>query len=264
MRALNSEMLAKLAVRERHFQDSDGSSLRTIDRSASLPETVGELDIGNPITPGDPNDGVDPDDRGNVDSFYAISPGRWGELVCGAEEGSVSAEEARAVFWHIRQRLVVGEQAAQTPSPRPQDNTLARLTASEGRDSEKVDFITAVGQLHEAIEAHFGPSGWTALVQCWHEAAGIHEPTSISTRTPVASGSHPEEQPLEEHLPVTGRTSSPSPASLQSEAEVLRSLPGAVRRFWLYEPPLRPWRYSETAGDREQRESMEQTGSWCG
>jgi hypothetical protein len=40
-----------------------------------------------------------------VDFIYTLPPGRWGELVCGAEEGSVSAEEARAVFHCIRQRL---------------------------------------------------------------------------------------------------------------------------------------------------------------
>jgi hypothetical protein len=41
-------------------------------------------------------------------------------------------------------------------------------------------------------------------------------------------------------------------------------MPAKVAAFMMYEPPDRPWRYFETAGEREQRESMEETGSWCG
>jgi hypothetical protein len=41
-------------------------------------------------------------------------------------------------------------------------------------------------------------------------------------------------------------------------------MPAKVAAFMMYEPPDRPWRYSETAGEREQRESMEETGPRCG
>jgi hypothetical protein len=55
----------------------------------------------------------------------------------------------------------------------------------------------------------------------------------------------------------------PAPPDLLDPA-VLRTMPPRVATFMLYEPPDRPWRYSETAGEREQRESMEADGSWCG
>jgi hypothetical protein len=52
-------------------------------------------------------------------------------LVCGGDDDSVSAEEARAVFYCIEERLAL-EQTAQPPSPRPQHGSLTRLPSSEG------------------------------------------------------------------------------------------------------------------------------------
>jgi hypothetical protein len=56
---------------------------------------------------------------------------------------------------------------------------------------------------------------------------------------------------------------SPSP-SLENETRALRELPGAVRRFWLYEPRVPAWRHQETAGEQEWRADREADGSWCG
>jgi hypothetical protein len=62
---------------------------------------------------------------------------------------------------------------------------------------------------------------------------------------------------------TAGTTDIPAPPDLLDPA-VLRTMPAKVAAFMMYEPPDRPWRYFETAGEREQRESMEETGSWCG
>ena len=119
--------------------------------------------------------------------------------------------------------------------------------------NEKLDFISTVGQLHEAIEAHFGEAGWKALVESWHAAAGITRPArvhaSITNRTP--EGELPQPQ-----LPA---------CSLQCEAEAIAGLPGAVRRFWLREPPVPPaWRRQENEADRQWREGREGDGAWAG
>ena len=62
---------------------------------------------------------------------------------------------------------------------------------------------------------------------------------------------------------TAGTTDIPAPPDLLDPA-VLRTMPAKVAASMMYEPPDRPWRYFETAGEREQRESMEETGSWCG
>jgi hypothetical protein len=42
-------------------------------------------------------------------------------------------------------------------------------------------------------------------------------------------------------------------------------MPVKVARWMLRAPDSSPpWRYVETAGEKELRESMEETGSWCG
>jgi hypothetical protein len=252
-----------------------------IDVSASAPQMDGD----------DPDDRIDPDDQGNVDSFYAISPGRWAELVSGSDRDPVSAEVARAVFHSIGQRLALG-QTAQTPSLPPQADTLARLTAPEDgsgapilssalpgtskddvtagdaeagsnapvlttedkiASGEAISRVTTVGQLHEVIEAHFGQSGWETLVRIWHTQAGIEPPTrvhaSITNRIPEGELSQPQNRAC----------------SLAREAEAIAGLPGAVRRFWLREPPVPPaWRRQESEAERQWREDREGDGAWCG
>jgi hypothetical protein len=347
-RAIDFELLAQLAGKERDAQESDCSGLQilverdiarlaletadprtthtldaAIDRSAalapvmeksrnggervprsrrsaaaaSLPSTAGEPDIGKPITLGDPNDDIDPDDTlsnpdaiwgdsGTPDSFYVIAPHRWAELVAGSDRDPVSAEEARAVFHWIERQLAL-RQTAQVPSPQPQDGSIARLSLPEGGNGAPVlscapttgdataldpvqryealacknyvDFISTVGALHQSIEECYGEAGWSALMECWQEAAGIKQPvrssTSITSRIPVRErGLHPQAPPVP--------PSSPSP---QSEVEVLRKLPRVVARFWLREelvPP--PWRRQETAAEQELREQLSNDGAWCG
>jgi hypothetical protein len=169
----------------------------------------------------------------------------WSSLVFGSEDAPVSPQDAFLVLAHVAYRLGYARAVIGNPHIG----------------------LGTVDQLHEMLEALYGAPGWTALTACWHAAAGITRPArahaSITNRIPM-SGLHPERQPLEEHLPQTGRTSPPSPASLQSEAEALRSLPGAVRRFWLYEPRVPAWRHQETAGEGQWRLDRESDGAWCG
>jgi hypothetical protein len=226
---------------------------------------------GIPVT-GDPDNDIDPDD--NLSCPDTISPlpempaSWWGHLVADSDETPVSPEDCKLVLEFVGRRMRHGQLKAPATSPHrtsTEDGSNAPILTTEDKIAfgEAIAGITTVGELHSAIEEHFGPPGWSTLVRFWHATACIHEPTSITTRIPM-SGLHPEAQPLEDHLPETGRTSPPSPASLQSEAEALRSLPGAVRRFWLHEPPLRPWRYSETGFEKEWRLDREGDGSWCG
>jgi hypothetical protein len=45
----------------------------------------------------------------------------------------------------------------------------------------------------------------------------------------------------------------------------LRTMPPRVAAFMLYEPrDPPPWRYQETAAERELREQCESDGAWCG
>jgi hypothetical protein len=276
----NEALLARLAQRSREREGPECSGLQilverdlarlvpdmadprtTQTPDAAIDRSAGESDMGFPITGDDPNDNIDPND--------ALPAGRWAELVSGTDQDPVSAEDARAVFHCIRQRLARPD-TARNLLQRPESDPLARLTASEGRqdsgqptssatvqagDAEpgkpwnsEVDFISTVGALHQAIEERYGEAGWSALVALWHTTAGIEPPTNITNRT--------LEQKVTHSLPLT-----PSP---ESEARALQKLPSVLRRFWLYEPRVPPCRHQETAGEREWRADREADGAWCG
>ena len=90
--------LARLAPDMADPRTTHSPDAAAIDRSATVLFTDAFEEPGE-----DPNDNIDPDDRGSVDSFYTLPPNRWAELVSGADKDPVSAEEARAVFHGIRQ-----------------------------------------------------------------------------------------------------------------------------------------------------------------
>jgi hypothetical protein len=125
--------------------------------------------------------------------------------------------------------------------------------------NERLDFISTVGQLHEALERCFGEAGWQALTGIWCETNGIVQPTrssiDITNRIPEQNQTH--------GLPLTPSPSRASSLDLESEAKALRELPRGIRKFWLHEPPLRAWRYSETS-EKELREDRESDGAWAG
>jgi hypothetical protein len=288
---------------ERDLAALDNSRCGRNAEVPSLPSTAGEPDMGNPITPGDPDDDVDPDDC--APSLPTMPSSWWTHVVLDPDETLVSREDVELVFSFIDRRLG-GQQVTRSPLPPSPDGHRERLTPAEdgsstpvlssalpdsGKDAvqncrdacasnrhihnadspgpvrdidrktwnEKLDFIATIGTLHQAIEEAFGSAGWTALMQCWHEMAGIEQPhrrtirrdSEITDRIPVV------------HASTTDTSILSAPAPL--EVEVLQSLPPRVRWFWLREdfvPP--PWRYVETEGERAHRETMQEQGAWAG
>ena len=158
--------------------------------------------------------------------------------------------------------LVLGARTTLKPAGRVSSvaHVAYRLGYARAVMGNPISAKATVGQLHEAIEAHFGPTGLEGIggmLGARRQGPRAHQYLEQNT----GSGSpRPNPWRIIYRKPAT---SPPSPASLQSEAEALRSLPGAVRRFWLYEPRVPP-ASQETAGERQLRLSMEQTGSWCG
>jgi hypothetical protein len=151
----------------------------------------------------------------------------WTALVLGRENDVVASQDAVLALAHVAYRL-----------------GYARFDVGLSHNDMTVE------GLHTTIEEHYGGPGWTALMECWHGAAGIAQPTRSHADIP-------------KRIPEFGSPSSSFP-SLESEAQALRKLPPAVARFWLKEPHVPAWRYSETAGEKELRERMEADGSWCG
>jgi hypothetical protein len=189
--------------------------------------------------PTDPDDAIDPDDLIATEPVQCplllpppVKPETWwSALVFGSDNADVSPQDASLALAHVAYRL-----------------GYARFDVGLSHNDMTVE------GLHTIIEERYGGPGWTALMECWHAVAGIKQPEHKFTQTDI---------PV--RIPETSRTSLPSfSSSTESEAEALRQLPLAIARFWLKEPHVPAWRYSETADEQELRERMEADGSWCG
>jgi hypothetical protein len=189
--------------------------------------------------PSDPDDVIDPDDligTAPVQCALLLPPPVkpetwWTALVLGSENDAVAPQDASLALAHVACRLGYARAVMGNPHIG----------------------LGTVGQLQEMLEALYGEAGWKALVECWHAAAGITRPTRVhaSITNKIPEGELPQPQ-----IPA---------CSLAREAEALRSLPGAVRRFWLYEPrDPPPWRQKESESERLQREALESLGGWTG
>jgi hypothetical protein len=177
-----------------------------------------------------PAAGDGPDDL-HVEAPPEQTEAWWSRLLFNPDDTPVSPQEAVLALQYVTYRL--GLRRSEIPT---------------------LSSAITVGELHTTIKELYGAQGWTALVLLWQAAAGITRPArvhaSIPNRIPVQKVTH--------GLPL-----SPSP-SLENETRALRELPGAVRRFWLHEPPLRPWRYSATGSEKEWRVDQEGDGAWAG
>jgi hypothetical protein len=119
--------------------------------------------------PADPDDVIDPDDLRGGDplGWPALLPpptqseALWAVIVLGREKDAVAPQDALLALAHVAYRL-------------------GYARADMGKPHHGV---ATVGQLHEAIEEMFGSAGWTALVECWQEAAGIKQPERKATRS---------------------------------------------------------------------------------
>jgi hypothetical protein len=198
-------------------------------RCAHTPDAAIERSAGDA-----PNDNViDLDDLTGtepVQCAFLLPPSAkpetwWTALVLGRENDVVASQDAVLALAHVAYRL-----------------GYARFDVGLSHNDMTVE------GLHTTIEEHYGGPGWTALVECWHGAAGIAQPTRSHSDIP-------------KRIPEFGSPSSfssshmPSP---ESEVEALRRLPADIRRFWLREEPASPlWRTSLPPSEMDN-------GSWCG
>lgn len=268
-----------------------------------IPDTGGHRDYGQntdgpdepdrkPVTVGDPDNDIDPDDRAtlqmqqsnDVDAPPPMPASWWTHVALDADEAPVSPEDIRTVFWHIRYRLA-GRETTTTAFPALQDATPAREATSEVEDSgqdtsrdtsrsvqmfdagaakiwnEKLDSVSTVGQLHEAIEA-LGPNAWSMFVGCWLEAAGIEQPEH--KQKPVCVPTPTAEQPGTPDTPLPRLPSSACPME-EGLRSALLEMPPRVAAFLLHVPRDPPaWRYQESAGERAERQALENLGAWTG
>jgi hypothetical protein len=136
----------------------------------------------------------------------------------------------------------------------------SRACASQYRNSV-MESVT-VGQLHETVEALYGAPGWVALVEGWHEAAGIEQP---QRQPKIDCALIPAAEP-------DGKASTPLPplpadAPLLEEGlhQALPGMPEKVAAFLLHTPKdSPPWRYVESEGERAERQALENLGAWTG
>jgi hypothetical protein len=118
-------------------------------------------DLGDDV----PAAGIDSHNRIDPDDLHAPpeqSEPWWSCLVFKPDEASVSAQDALEALRWIGYRLGITTSEIQTPS---------------------LPSTITVGALHDLIEERYGKPGWTALVQCWQEAAGIKQPERKSIRS---------------------------------------------------------------------------------
>ena len=246
------------------------------------------------VVPGDdPNNDIDPDDRGNVDFGDGLSPlptmpcSWWVRVVLGNPEDVVSVEDAGLCLALVTARLkaTVGRQASQDAAtaclgPReggdcgqgvanalsrgPEEEIAAASTTNLW--NENLAFPETVGALHEQIEELFGSPGWTAFTALWQKACSIEPPPKRETReairrcasdAPAELASKPDQvlPPLPADAPVLEE-------GLHRELE---AMPVKVQAFFLHSPKEpAPWVYRESEVERSEREFLESQGGWTG
>jgi hypothetical protein len=137
-----------------------------------------------------------------------------------------------------------------------------RLGHARANIENSVMESVTVGQLHETVEALYGAPGWVALVEGWHEAAGIEQPQrQPKTDCALIPAAEPD-----------GKASTPLPplpadAPLLEEGlhQALPGMPEKVAAFLLHTPKdSPPWRYVESEGERAERQALENLGAWTG
>jgi hypothetical protein len=196
----------------------------------------------------DPNDATRRDDSIRTEPVQCVlllppaaqSEKWWAALVLGRAEDAVSPQDALVALAHVAYRL--GYARANIGNVRTEPVTARRL--------------------HETVEALYGAAGWTALVECWQEAAGIQQPKR-QPKTDCASipAAAPHGKP-ETPLPLL-----PSDAPLLEEGlyRALPAMPKMVQAFLLYQPKPPPTcRYLESEGERAERQALENLGAWTG
>jgi hypothetical protein len=208
-------------------------------------------DGGKVSDPIDPDDVIDPDDlivRAPVHCAFLLPPlarseAWWIALVFGHLQTVVSLQDALVALAHVAYHL--GYARANTGSP--------------------VTEPVKVEQLHETVEALYGAPGWTALVECWQEEAGIApEPAKKEKRQ-----QKPDRTPIPAAEPPGKAATPPLPANAPLLEEglhrALPAMPPQVAAFLLHVPrDPSPWRYCESLDERSQREQLENEGCWTG
>ncbi len=120
--------------------------------------------------------------------------------------------------------------------------------------NEKLDFISTIGELHQAVVEAFGTDGWIEFTRLYHESIGIWPRRKQS---PVAE---PVDTPTSPLPPLPAQA---YPLEDGLHRALLEMLP-KVAAFLLHMPRGLPWRYLESEGERAHRKLLESEGCWTG
>jgi hypothetical protein len=254
-------LVGRRSVHDANFDDP-GRSL-VADGPDTGKSRNAEREGNNSIAPAgdDPDDCIDPDDSLSKLEVITLPPPAqseawWIALVLGRESDAVAPQDASLALAHVAYRLEYARADRGNP-----------ITES-----------TTVGLLYEAIEEMFGPAAWTALVECWHTAAGIVQPErkSIRSDTDILNRIPDRTNPAAISAQSTIFKSTafdteqpplpPTPYDLDPGlAHAIGTAPWKVAAFLLHVPRDPPaWRYQETEAERAHRELLEGEGSWTG
>ena len=139
---------------------------------------------------------------------------------------------------------------------------IGRRLASGAPAGTKFDSVTTIGELHESIAQHFGPAGWTALASFWAEAAGLPQSKHLGER--CLGPGEPSNAPQSPEVPAEGAIGAPVQPDLLDPA-VLSTMPDRVAGWLRYQPrDPPPWVYQESAGEKADREFLQDEGAWTG
>jgi hypothetical protein len=320
----SQEVLARLAQRRCAPADTDCSGLQilveralarlvpdmaeerttltpdaSIDRSASLPGTVGEPDMGNPITPGDPNNDIDPDD--NLSASDAIPPppemptAWWTHMVLDPDDTPLSPEDCKLVFEFVGRRMwhghicpvicgnndgndspVLAEPPSQgCPSLHSQSEGTARLSSSEGDSGAP---ILPGHSMSDGVTAGDAEPGkiWNekvdfpATIGALHEAIESIGPNAWSVFVGLWHSACGIEPPTKPSIDITNRTLARESAEglLRSRESVETLQQPVTRQGFTSEARVARWFDRPEPVPLAWRSSLPPAdaddGSWCG
>jgi hypothetical protein len=274
---LSSELREVLSKRRRpdsHGRDAAIGQFRRDEAVGNIDRPIHGIGQGNQFeksctaTSGgpadDPNDVIDPDDLTGTEpircAFLLPPPAQseawWTAIVLGRENGAVSSQDTLLALTHVAYRLGYARAVMGNPH----------------------HGLVTVGQLHATLEELYGVPGWTALVECWHTAAGIVQPErrTIRSDTDILNRIPDRTNPAAVSAQSTSFKSAafdteqpplpPTPYDLDPGlAHAISTAPRKVAAFLLHGPRDPPaWRQKESESERSQREQLERLGGWPG
>ena len=234
------------------------------------------------LPPVDPDANIDPDDAATSDPSPPLPPmppcSWWIRMTLDPPDTPVSVEDARLCVSLVSAHLCQASQEALS----------ARLMARQGgnsggngshdgrRDSDSLAFPSTVGQLHEVIE-NLGPTAWRKFTRLWEIACEIPAPPEnrplgrrfrpgVALVNKTTTAASPVTTPSLDAL----RSMPPPPRPDAAELEpglraALPSMPTQVAGWLRHQPrDPPPWVHRESAGEKAEREFLQDQGRWPG